>query len=110
MTGWYIKYQTWNRGWWLGWGGVRGAPAGWLTVGAGGALAGPRRVGLTAGMGHATPAYAPRTPLREADPRCQLGGRVGSAGGGPLRRLTPAASLTGHGSSINAAEPLVRLG
>src|SRR5215471_20608860 len=48
-----------------GWGGIRPAPAGWLTVGRGGALAGPRRAERTAGAGHATPASAPRMRLRE---------------------------------------------
>src|SRR5215467_7772763 len=48
-----------------GWGGIRPAPAGWLTVGRGGALAGPRRAEQTAGAGHATPASAPPMPVRE---------------------------------------------
>src|SRR5215475_4214149 len=111
--GWYIKYQEPNRvrfGWlggivltparWLGrnpadsrpggWGGIRPAPAGWLTVGASGArrargawcrggrwpryarvrpadAAAEGRTLLTAGAGHATPASAPRMPLRKAD-------------------------------------------
>src|SRR5690242_328026 len=72
----------WLLGWggvrWLGWGGVRPATAGWLTVGGGGALAGPRRVVLTAGAGHATPASAPQTPLERADTLLRLG-RAGAA-------------------------------
>src|SRR5690349_22250655 len=90
-----IKLGT--GGVWLGWGGVRGAPAGWLTVGGTGALAGPRRVGWTAGAGHATPAYAPRTPLREAQPCCQLGGRGWLDSGWPLRELIPCCRLGGRG-------------
>src|SRR5260370_40478400 len=47
-----MVYETSSRGQGScgrGWGGIRPAPAGWLAVGGGAGLAGPRRVGMTAG-------------------------------------------------------------
>src|SRR5690349_1936416 len=82
------------------WGGIRPAPAGWLTVGGGGALAGPRRVGPTVSAGHATPASAPTDAATNG---CQ----VGDAATADLVCADPANGHTSAGSLATTAKSAI---